>query len=794
MIITGGLNAQFDIVATSGPSDLIIEEMVYSPTCDCQFAVGSFNDQASIRRIESNGNVTWTEVLGPIGSTFTSLTQPEGRAGVVAAVGTSAALPENDIILFEIDCAGVVQFSNTYDVANPIGDGNTSRVVGTRVTRTEDGHGGYWIAFNNSATTIAVDNPAVIKVDVGGAISQDGNGVPIQYEYNTGSDDQMHGFTYNVGSQTAEILFYDTVLDGNPRIHGMLSVGTDGTALGAYAGTLTINGATSDFRPEDIVSRGDDNFVVGRVGSRAVALRFTRVQNPGGGYFYQTQMANLIASPLSPGTLDLSIDVAQSVDEISVGLTRNGLAVVVNLDFQANILSQFRGNKPYSLTYGGFANGQENLVLFGEHSLPSQGMNDYILHPFHNLDASCEVELLNFYNMQPANMTFTAFPNFNRTGLTVNTQPINTPSGFIPTTVTPLCPAPNPVVDVCQIECLECAYALSSELSDLPFGVNVTYQWTISLNGVVEMTSTDPNVIFIPSTDPATYDYTLVITDDGVSSTVNGSFDVNCACGPTAFNLTDMQHVAINGNTISRTHPGSGWSAGASTDVTLNTGDYLSYRVSENTPLMVGLSPTAPSIKWEDMHAAFYTMWNNRFYINREGVLQLMPQNYTSNDVFTVSLTSTDVVFFLNGAMVSSHSLQSAGQSMEVDITIWDDEGEIYDLQITQGCPFVGNNTITNEEAEEREIRIYKEKMQDEFKLFPNPANTAFSVEYLGGEEEEFEYRLYDAQGKLLDSKRGDKYNNTTKFTDLDYPTGTYFLNIISPTKGLLTTETIVIE
>lgn len=795
------LISQYDIRVTSGSgaNDLTVEQVVYSNNCNCHFALGSINGQAAIRRVNPNGTVPWTQTFGPASSKFTDLADPEGRANVVAAVGLDTVAVDENVFIYEVDCNGIVQFSNFIDILNPTG--TSSRVIGTKISRTEDGHGGYWIGFNNSPDHAGgIDNPAFIKIDINGNIDQDQNGTPIAYEYDMDDgDDQLHDFDFNVGSQTVEMIYYDPFSDG--KEYGMMSLDPNGGAIGAYDMILPINNNsdTIAFRPVKLESQGSDNFVVGYGvnDNQSYAFRFNRVFTSPPFYAYQTQFAQRFGLPFSLSTPSLSLVVSPNTNQLSMALARTTHTDIVNMNFQGAVNSVFRKDTSFVfINNGGLVNGVDHLMLFGNQ--PADGNNDYILQPTAQLNNSCQINTTPTYI--PTNLTVNFSPNggFIRTPLPTNiVNPTTNPVTII-STVVDQCPTPSPAVNVCQINCMNCAYLLSSEDSVLPVGGPVTYAWTISLNGVVEMTSTDPNVVFVPSTDPATYDYTLTITDGGVSSTINGTFNVQCVCAPSDYVLTSMQHVVMNGNTISRSHPGSGWTAGASTSVTLNTDDYVSYRVSENTPLMVGLSPTAPSIDWQNMYAAFYTMWNNRIFVNRGGALQLLTPTYSTNDEFVLSLTATDVEFYFNGTMVSSRPLPTTGQSMEVDIAIWSGSGEIYDLEIVSGCPFTGNTNIDEEEEEEEEqeneLRAAKAKAQDDFKLFPNPTSTAFVIEYLGKEKEAFEYRLYDATGQVIEEHKSERFEPRVKFKSLDYPTGIYFLNVISPSKGLLKTERVIIE
>ncbi|MEO0471420.1 MAG: T9SS type A sorting domain-containing protein [Bacteroidota bacterium] len=172
-----------NIYGTAG--DETYNEVAFHPGANAYFAVGQMGDQASITRIDLDGDVVWTQIYGPHNSEFLSVAfNPNNQDIVVAGLEYARTGQNHDISYVRINGNGGLLSSMVYTIPN------SQRVVRPKIMHSRGSQQDYLIAYANVPNTAlnAYDNLGLMRISNIGTI-QWGN----EYFTNrTSNDDQFY--------------------------------------------------------------------------------------------------------------------------------------------------------------------------------------------------------------------------------------------------------------------------------------------------------------------------------------------------------------------------------------------------------------------------------------------------------------------------------------------------------------------------------------------------------------------------------------------------------------------------
>jgi hypothetical protein len=178
--------------------------------------------------------------------------------------------------------------------------------------------------------------------------------------------------------------------------------------------------------------------------------------------------------------------------------------------------------------------------------------------------------------------------------------------------------------------------------------------------------------------------------------------DCEGPCNPKSkpFKITNaigIGQVVENGlPTIIKTTQSYFWNSGGSTNISLSEGDYITYKVIPNQPVMVGLSENDKDSSYKNIDYAIYVDYDNYFKIYEKGIQQLTTENnhYYAGDIIKILIEEGKVKYFCNNKLiyVSLQSLPSL--KLVVDFSIFTPLAKIIDFKIWKCCVDSDNDGV----------------------------------------------------------------------------------------------------
>lgn len=189
--------------------------------------------------------------------------------------------------------------------------------------------------------------------------------------------------------------------------------------------------------------------------------------------------------------------------------------------------------------------------------------------------------------------------------------------------------------------------------------------------------------------------------DDSIDANQNGIPD-GCDIATTernrSYSLTNTAGISTSQsgastiNTISKTTATAWSNSGGSTNLTIEDGGFLTYKVKSNVSAMMGLSVQDSDKNFASIGNGLYTRYDNKIYVyemgvNKSGIIK----GYTEQSEFKISYQGGRVKYFCDGGLIYVSSTTYTNSSLVVDFSLYDATAQIIDLQLFENCQ---TNTI----------------------------------------------------------------------------------------------------
>lgn len=466
------------------------------------YQIGSVAGRAAVRCIDQQGDLVWTNLLGPANSRYTKIEMQGATMLLLGSIGNVGDGRTPDLMVTKINSNGIIIY-NTRLRTSLIP--TATRIAAEQITKESNGH--CWVGFRMDDSSPGDGQSDEIRL-----IELDGSG---QFVQGTSAglfeDSDLRGLVFD--NITNELVMYWTTPSNNNHYIGKIDVInplvqqnvtiTAPTGAGVYtnmekrqdnalSSVIYLSGGNSitQFNNSDDSSLGQRNFsTTTPISDLHVTPHFVSGYCDGSDQFFTHTANNTVWQYNSTNANGYQFD------DRSPASNANGTIT------------------------GAWSGSNYNLVMLSDEANGAETYQGHIA----TMENSCRIDIDNitssFQTVTVANNTSSLLLSQTLTtaSITANDERFNLTEH--------ICVPPVPNIQYCSINCGGvCAVLLTPQGSVAQPGA--TYLWTVTGGGTT-WTSTDLNAVFFP-TQNVQYTACLTITDIDGTATVCEPLQVNC--------------------------------------------------------------------------------------------------------------------------------------------------------------------------------------------------------------------------------------------------------------------------
>ncbi len=192
--------------------------------------------------------------------------------------------------------------------------------------------------------------------------------------------------------------------------------------------------------------------------------------------------------------------------------------------------------------------------------------------------------------------------------------------------------------------------------------------------------------------------YILVVTNShGCESVLEVEIEGGIIC-TTNYTIVDDVNIAYDelSKTITKTQGGSSWNAGGATDISLMDGDYITFNVTANKHMILGLSYSNADESWEEIDYALYAHANGELIVYENQVLKADGLGtYTGSTELKIQVEGGKIKYYADNVLLDYQSTLTSSAALIVDFSLFSNASQI--INLTKVCGNTGSmNCTTN--------------------------------------------------------------------------------------------------
>ncbi len=230
------------------------------------------------------------------------------------------------------------------------------------------------------------------------------------------------------------------------------------------------------------------------------------------------------------------------------------------------------------------------------------------------------------------------------------------------------------------------------------------------------------------------------------------------------YTIEDQVNIIIDGNTITKQGGhNSQFDAGGATNIRLADGDFITYSVMEGRHTIIGLSDSNSDASWDKINYAFYVNANKKLIIYESGVKVAEDLGeYTAGTELKIKLEGGKVKYFADDVQLDyESSVDPSFSDLLVDFSLHSNGSQIMNLNIISDCNNTSRIKNNPDQVSSQEISLAQTK------LFPNPANEQFNIQFSKDISFPVQMQLLSITGQQIMTTQLNQYTNTIQSKDI---------------------------